>query len=192
MTGTTGEAKAYIPMLFILYALEFRDANEGAGSRSVTAPVARDQRSKVRIGEQLNRPACHCVEAARDPGFHLGEKTSGLAEMTRKDRPCHHTLMASVGPPPLGSLGNCGLSRATEYNGAVAMSRGSKSPTWNGVWLYLVLSSTSAVTPFVHVVYRDPSRAPRRQKDSSVHSSAHPPASPVARELYAVSGHRNL
>lgn len=25
--------------------------------------------------------------------------------MTRKDRQCHHTLMASVGPPPLGNLG---------------------------------------------------------------------------------------
>ncbi|KHE89351.1 hypothetical protein GE21DRAFT_1304597 [Neurospora crassa] len=162
-------------MLFILYALEFRDANEGADSRSVTAPVARDQRSKVRIGEQLNRPACHCVEAARDPG---------------KDRPCHHTLMASVGPPPLDSLGNCGLSRATLFNGAVATSRGRKSPTWNGVWLHWYVAA--AVTPFVHVVYRDPSRAPRRQKDSSVHSSAHPPASPVVRELYAVSGHRNL
>lgn len=65
-------------MLFILYALEFGDAHEGAGSRSFTTPVARDQRSKVRIGEQVNRPACHCVEAARDPGFHLREKLADL------------------------------------------------------------------------------------------------------------------
>ncbi|KAL0475607.1 hypothetical protein QR685DRAFT_594145 [Neurospora intermedia] len=124
MNGTTGEAKAYILMLFILYALEFRDAHEGAGSRSFTTPVARDQRSKVRIGEQVNRPTCH----------------------------------------------------STCFNGEVATSRGGMSPTWYGVWLYLVSSTSvaSAVTPFVHVVYRDPSRAPRRQKDSSGHSSAHP------------------
>ena len=110
----------YIYLTFILHPpSSATHVNGGTGGLQLYPhPVSRDHRpewasrSSVRrsiVPEPLRAAMQTSKELdARNPGPHLWWKAGGLREMTRKDRPCHHTLMstlmARIGPPPLGSL----------------------------------------------------------------------------------------